>query len=72
MEVMLKLGEVKHAEVLNKNEEETTHFDGNTNKYCLLCDATDIVDFCVHAMGISKTQLTKEKLTQVGCHPKEM
>ena len=30
-----------------------------------------MVQFCVHAMGIPESQLTQEKLAQVGCRPSE-
>jgi len=67
----------KHVEVLNlRNEEhhiseENTRCERNTIEDYPLRDATDMVQFCVHAMGIPESQLTQEKLAQVGCRPSE-
>ena len=53
-------------------EDEWQISKGNTNEDNLSHDATDIVAFCVHAIGIPESQLSLENLKQVGCTLEEV
>ena len=61
---MLNLGNKE-----NMISRQNAHCDGYTSEEFSLHDAVDIVQFCVHAMGIPELELTQEKLAQVGCRP---
>ena len=69
--------EGNHVEVLNLGNKEqlilgqNAHCDRSTSEYIPLHDVTNIVEFCVHAMGILESKLTREKLAKVGCRPSE-
>ena len=47
-------------------ENEQQMLEVNTSEDSLSCDAVDIVAFCVHTIGILESQLSPERLTQVG------
>ena len=38
----------------------------------LMHDATNIVDLCVHAIRFPDSQLSQDKLVEVGCQPREL
>ena len=47
-------------------ENEQQILEVNTSENSLSCDVADIVAFCVHTMGIPESQMSLERLKQVG------